>query len=256
MNSCARFFFLLCLWFALVIVFQDDMEDTPLSMYSYWRRWDWSIFGTKLLSVKLRGWSGGRENQASPRISTKHTDFWEAVNCKFPNCSHGRTWLNLWQTTNEEISNVGLVMAAPIRSVTRDCKFEIFLLIFRSIGSPLIYFFSLPELSAWMIPTWTRIKLDTCKETLVSFSPQHKHRIADNQKKGGSGRQCNSSIIDRADCLFIALKRLHFTSLQVKEILRNVVFWVHSLGPSHSTAATPPMLLRWSMQILPVVSFV
>lgn len=79
-------------------------------------------------------------------------------------------------------------MAAPIQSVMRDCKLEIFLLIFRSIGSPLIYFLSLPELSAWMIPTWTRIQLDSYEETSVSFSPQQKHRIADdNKKKRGSG---------------------------------------------------------------------
>lgn len=102
------------------------MEDTPLSMYSYWRRRDWGIFGTKLLPVKSRGRSGGRENQASTWISTKQTDFREVANCKFPNCSHGRTRLNLWRTTNKEISNVGLVMAAPIRSVMRDCKLENF----------------------------------------------------------------------------------------------------------------------------------
>lgn len=161
------------------------MEDTPLSMYSYWRRRDWGIFGTKLLPVKSRGRSGGLENQASPWISTKQTDFREVANCKFQNYSHGRTWLNLWRTTNKEISNVGLVMAAPIRSVMRDCKLEIFLLIFRSIGSPLIYFLSLPELSAWMIPTWTRIQLDSYEETSVSFSPQQKHRIADHNKKKG-----------------------------------------------------------------------
>lgn len=39
-----------------------------------------------------------------------------------------------------------------------------------------------------MIPTWTRIQLDSYEETSVSFSPQQKHRIADdNKKKGGLG---------------------------------------------------------------------
>lgn len=160
------------------------MEDTPLSMYSYWWRPDRDFFATKLLSVKLRGRSGGRSNMATPWISTKKTEFWEGANCKFTNYSHGRTWLKPWRTTNEEISDIGLVMAAPIQSVRRDYRSEIFLFeILEQWCGPLIYFFRSPGLSAWRIPTWTWIQPDSHKGTSFSFSPQQKHRLADDNKK-------------------------------------------------------------------------
>lgn len=86
----------------------------------------------------------------------------------------------------------------------------------------------MPELSAWMIPTRTRIQLDSYGETSVSFSPQQKHRIADNNKKcRGSGWQFHYSIIDRTNGLIILLKSLHFTSLQAKEKKREIFCFLH-----------------------------
>lgn len=57
----------------------------------------------------------------------------QQTSAKFLNCSNGRTWLNLQRTTNEEISDVGLVNGC---SVMRDCEHEIFSSTFRIIGRP------------------------------------------------------------------------------------------------------------------------